>query len=76
MYSIAEWTESEVKGIEMSRTEDIRNCVRGRPTGTGGFRSAVQMSVQKLKTATSKYGLKISKSVTKTLTLKGRDPEK
>jgi len=35
---------------------------------------ALQISVHKLETVTSKYGLKISKSTTKTTVFKGRDP--
>jgi len=33
-------------------------------------------SIRKLKTVNAKYGLKISKSITKIMTFKGRDPEK
>ena len=64
-YNITDWIENEIKGIKLSRSEDIRNFCSGTTNLYDGLREAVQISAHKLETITSKYGQKISKSTTK-----------
>lgn len=72
---ITEWKEEEMKGIKISR----KKVLKKPPFADGKVivadsENALQVSIRSLETVTSKYGLKISISKTKTMACKGRDP--
>jgi len=72
---ITEWKEEETKGINTARNEDIKTILfTDDQAALADPEDVLQISIHLLESVTSKYGLKISKSKTKAMTLKGIDP--
>jgi hypothetical protein len=68
-----EWKEEEIKGIKCSRSEEIKTLLFAvEKVIVADSEDAPQISIHILEIVTSKYGLKILTSKTKTKTLKGR----
>jgi hypothetical protein len=72
---ITEWKEEETKGIKTARNEDIKTMLfTDDQVAVTDPEDVLQISVHNLESVTSKYGLKISVSKMKTMTLKGIAP--
>jgi hypothetical protein len=72
---IRECKEEEIKGIKISSYKDNTTLLfMDDQVIVADSEDALQISIHKLETVTSKYGLKFSKSRTKTMAFKGRDP--
>jgi hypothetical protein len=64
-----------MKGIKISRSKDIKTLLFADDQVTvADSEDALQISIHKLQTFSSKYGLNISTSKTKTMTYIARDP--
>jgi hypothetical protein len=71
---ITEWKEDEIKGAKISRNDDIKTRLfASDQVVLADSKNAPQISIRKLETVTTRYGLKISISRTKTVAFKGRD---
>jgi hypothetical protein len=69
------WKEKEIKEIRILRNKDIKTLiVPGDQAKVTGSENTLQISVHKLETITSKYESQISKSKTKGMAFKERDP--
>jgi hypothetical protein len=72
---ITEWKEEQTKAIKTARNEDIKtNLFTYNQVAVVDPEDVLQISIQQLESVTSRFGLKISKNKTKTMTLKGTDP--
>jgi len=68
---IRECKEEEIKGIKISSYKDNTTLLfMDDQVIVADSEDALQISIRKLETVTSKYGLKFSKSRTKTMALK------
>jgi hypothetical protein len=65
----------EVSGIKISKNKNLKTVFSTDDTLiVADSEDATLISIHKLETVTSKYGLKISTRKTKTMAFKGRDP--
>jgi hypothetical protein len=69
---ITECTEGEIKGIKILRNKDIKTLLLADDqVVVADSKDALQISIHKLETITSKYVLQISTNKTKTMAFKG-----